>query len=155
MNEKSIWNTTDSLLIVLNCDNDEQLKGYKKALDKALNDSNVEKLTIVVLLPKEVDKNSMTPHFVIYYVSPTDFNFFGRLKDGQLLDEFKLHYDTLIWFGDDSHRIFSYIKKIRYTNRIGVNAIRSYFEMHLKADLENPPIAIEFVHEVLSKSYSE
>lgn len=155
MNEKSIWSTTDSLLIVLNCDNDDQLRGYKKALDKALNDSNVEKLTIVVLLPKDVDKNTMTPHFVIYYVSPTDFNFFGKLKDVQLLDEFKLHYDTLIWFGDDSHRIFSYIKKIRYTNRIAVNAARSYFEMHLKADLDNPPVAIEFVHDVLTKSYSE
>jgi DNA-binding LacI/PurR family transcriptional regulator len=33
LNEKSIWSTTDALLIVLNCDNDDQLKGYKKALE--------------------------------------------------------------------------------------------------------------------------
>jgi hypothetical protein len=155
LNEKSIWSTTDALLIVLNCDNDDQLKGYKKALDKALNDSNVQKLTIVVLLPKDVDKNAMTPHFVIYYVSPTDFNFFGKLKDIQLLDEFKLDYDTLIWFGDDTHRIFSYIKKIPFTNRIGVNAARSYFEMHVTADSDEPAMAVQFVHQVLSKSYSE
>ena len=52
MNEKSIWSTTDSLLIVLNCDNDDQLRGYKKALDKAFN--------------KEVDENfiSMAPQAV-------------------------------------------------------------------------------------------
>ncbi|MBM3451821.1 MAG: hypothetical protein FJX84_01635 [Bacteroidetes bacterium] len=155
MNENSIWSTTESLLIVLNCDDNEHMKDYKKALDRALNESNVEKLTIVVLLPKEVDKNSMTPHFVIYYISPTDFNFFGRLKDVQLLDEFKLNFDTLIWFGDDSHRIFSYIKKIDFQNKIGVNATRAFFEMHLKADIDNPASAIEFIHDVLTKSYSE
>jgi hypothetical protein len=89
MREKNIWNATRSLLVVFNYEDDKQLIGFRKSLDKMLNMSNVDRLIIVVNIDKEVDKNTLPPHFLIYYNSPNDFSFWGKMKDVQLESELK------------------------------------------------------------------
>ncbi|NBN99696.1 MAG: hypothetical protein EBV19_10740, partial [Flavobacteriia bacterium] len=106
MGNKSLWGNTKSLLVVLNYVNDAQLKDYRKALDQILDKSHVKKLTIVVILPKEVDKATLHPHFLIYYHSPNDFSFWGQLKDVLLLKELEKKFDLLLWLGSKDHKIF-------------------------------------------------
>ena len=85
MSSKNIWESAKSLLVAFNYENEEQLKEFRKSLDSMLNASNVDRLIIVVNVPKEVDKNTLPPHFLIYYNTPIDFNFWHKLKDVQLL----------------------------------------------------------------------
>jgi hypothetical protein len=54
MKEKNSWDATKSLLVIFNYKNDEQLKGFRKSLDKILNSSNVNRLIIIVNIGKEV-----------------------------------------------------------------------------------------------------
>ena len=105
---KNIWESIKSLLVVFSYENDEQLRIFRKSLDKMLNDSNVDRLVIVVNILKETDKKLLPPHFLIYYNSPVDFNFWGKLKDVQLESELSRDYDVLLWFGDTDHKIFPY-----------------------------------------------
>ena len=58
MNSKNIWESAKSLLVAFNYENEEQLKDFRKSLDSMLNSSNVDRLIIVVNVPKEVDKNT-------------------------------------------------------------------------------------------------
>ena len=154
MEDNSIWNSIDSLLVVINSGDDAHLQKLKKSLDHAKADSNIRKLIIVALLPKGIDKNTMTPDFSIYFIASSDFNFWGKLKDPQLINELNQNkFDTLVWIGDDSHRFFNKLKKISFKNKIGVNAYRSDFEMSLNSDGQEPSKIINFVKEVLLKSY--
>ena len=99
MIKNSIWGTIGSLLVTYNYADQDSLKEFRKGLDKALNESAVQRVIIIVSIPKGVDKNSLSPHFLIYYNSPSDYGLFGGLKDHQLATELKHSFDALICFG--------------------------------------------------------
>ena len=151
MKERNIWNATRSLLVVFNYENDDQLNGFRKSLDKMLNMSNVDRLIIVVNIGKDVDKNNLPPHFLIYYNSPNDYSFWGKLKDIQLQGELKRDYDVMIWFGDVNQPIFKEIQQSPTKRRILVNEQNDFFDLHLNAESEEPAEMLSFVIQTLQK----
>ena len=151
MSSKHIWESAKSLLVAFNYETEEQLKEFRKSLDSMLNASNVDRLIIVVNVPKEVDKNTLTPHFLIYYNSPIDFNFWNKLKDVQLETELQRAYDLMIWFGHTDAKIFAYMKDAKIQRRIIVNEKEASFDLQLNAGSEEPAEMLHFVIETLKK----
>jgi hypothetical protein len=151
VNSKNIWESAKSLLVAFNYENDEQLKEFRKSLDNMLNKSNVDRLIIVVNVPKEVDKNTLTPHFLIYYNSPIDFNFWNKLKDVQLETELQRAYDLMIWFGHTEAKIFPYIQDAKIHRRIIVNEKEASFDLQMNAGSDEPAEMLHFVIETLKK----
>ena len=151
MNGKNIWESAKSLLVAFNYENDEQLKEFRKALDGMLNSSNVDRLIIVVNVPKEVDKNTLPPHFLIYYNSPLDFNFWNKLKDVQLETELQRAYDIMIWFGHTEAKIFPYVKDAAVSRKIIVNEQDTAFDLQLNAGSDVPLEMLQFVIQTLKK----
>jgi hypothetical protein len=151
VNSKNIWESTRSLLVAFNYENDEQLKDFRKSLDGMLNASNVDRLIIVVSVPKEVDKNTLPPHFLIYYNSPTDFNFWSKLKDVQLETELQRNYDLMIWFGNTESKIFPYVQEASIRRKIIVNEKDASFDLQLNAESELPSEMLQFVINTLKK----
>jgi len=148
---KNIWESAKSLLVAFNYENDDQLKEFRKSLDNMLNKSNVDRLIIVVNVPKEVDKNTLTPHFLIYYNSPIDFNFWNKLKDVQLETELQRSYDLMIWFGHTEAKIFPYIQEATVHRRIIVNEKEASFDLQMNAGSDKPAEMLHFVIETLKK----
>ena len=151
MKERNIWNATRSLLVVFNYENDDQLNGFRKSLDKMLNMSNVDRLIIVVNIGKEVDKNTLPPHFLIYYNSPNDYSFWGKLKDIQLESELNQGCDVMIWFGDVNKPIYKVIKQTNSKRKILVNEQDDFFDLQLNAESEEPSEMLSFVIQTLQK----
>ncbi len=151
MNSKNIWESAKSLLVAFNYENEEQLKDFRKSLDSMLNSSNVDRLIIVVNVPKEVDKNTLPPHFLIYYNSPLDFNFWNKLKDVQLETELQRAYDIMIWFGHTEAKIFPYVKDATVKRKILVNEQDASFDLQLNAGSEVPSEMLDFVIKTLKK----
>ena len=151
MNGKNIWESAKSLLVAFNYENDDQLKEFRKALDGMLNSSNVDRLIIVVNVPKEVDKNTLPPHFLIYYNSPLDFNFWNKLKDVQLETELQRAYDIMIWFGHTEAKIFPYVKDAAVSRKIIVNEQDTAFDLQLNAGSDVPLEMLQFVIQTLKK----
>lgn len=149
--EKNLWNTTQSMLVVYNYENLDRLHDFRKSLDKIVANSAVERVIIIVNIDKETDKNILPPHFLIYYNSPNDYNFWGKLKDVQLEAEFKKQYDTLLWIGETQTHSFKEIKKINFSNKIAVNSTDAFFELHLKTESDIPNEMLTFVVETLLK----
>lgn len=151
MSSKNIWESAKSLLVAFNYENEEQLKEFRKSLDSMLNASNVDNLIIVVNVPKEVDKNTLPPHFLIYYNSPIDFNFWNKLKDVQLETELQRAYDLVIWFGHTDAKIFPYIQEATVHRRIIVNEKEASFDLQMNAGSDEPAEMLHFVIETLKK----
>ncbi len=151
MNSKNIWESAKSLLVAFKYENEEQLKDFRKSLDSMLNSSNVDRLIIVVNVPKEVDKNTLPPHFLIYYNSPLDFNFWSKLKDVQLETELQRAYDIMIWFGHTEAKIFPYVKDASVKRKIIVNEQDASFDLQLNAGSEVPSEMLDFVIKTLKK----
>ncbi len=151
MKENNSWSATKSLLVVFNYENDDQLKIFRKSLDKILNTSNVKRLIIIVNIGKDVDKKNLPPHFLIYYCSPTDFSFWGKLKDVQLQKELSTDFDLLIWFGDINRPIFKNVKSAKIKRKITVNAVDKTCDLLLNTESTDPNEITNFVIQNLQK----
>jgi hypothetical protein len=151
MKNNSIWSNTQSLMVVFNYANDLQLKEYRKALDSMLDSSHVKNLLIIVNLPKEIDKTKLPPHFLIYYNSPNDYSFMGKLKDVLLKREFVKKFDLLIWLGSTEKKVFNELKNTSFARKVVVNGSDSFFDLVLKSNEENPTDLLSFVTETLDK----
>jgi len=151
MKNNSIWSNTQSLMVVFNYANDLQLKEFRKALDSMLDSSHVKNLLIVVNLPKEIDKTKLPPHFLIYYNSPNDYSFMGKLKDVLLQREFEKKFDLLIWLGSTEKKVFNQLKNTSFARKVVVNGSDSFFDLVLKSNEENPTDLLSFVTETLDK----
>jgi len=151
MKEKNSWDATKSLLVIFNYENDEQLKGFRKSLDKILNSSNVNRLIIVVNISKEVDKKTLPPHFLIYYCSPLDFSFWGKLKDVQLESELKKEFDLLICIGENKNGIAKVVEGTKIKRRISINASSKTADLLLNTESTEPNEMLDFAIKNLRK----
>jgi len=154
MSEKTIWEQTGSLLITYNYTNEDDLKEFRKTLDQQLNTSKVERVIIIVSIPKGLDKNSLSPHFLIYFNSPSDYTFFGKLKDMQLENELKNSFDLLLSFGKVKRNIERYIHKMNISRKIMINAELindPSYELELNSASDSPKEMVNFVIQTLQK----
>lgn len=152
MANRTLWNNTKSLLVVLNYVDEAQLKAYRKSLDQILDKSHVKKLTIVVILPKDVDKSKLPPHFLIYYHSPADFSLWGKLKDVLLMQELEKKFDLLLWLGSRNHKIYDLIKNVSFSKKIGVNCTDlDYFDLEIVPHNTQPHFLLNYTIQTLDK----
>ena len=154
MSETTLWNQTRSLLVTYNFKDETDIKGFRSALDKQLNQSTVERIIIIVSVPRHVDKTKLSPHFLIYYNSPSDYTLFGKLKDLQLKNELKRSFDLMLSFGSLNRKIKKYLDKMKIAKKIIINAELAKdpsYEMELNSASESPAEIVNFVIETLQK----
>lgn len=154
MIEQTIWNQTKSLLVSYNFKDEEDIKEFRKALDKQLNISEVARVIIIVSVPRHIDKTKLSPHFLIYYNSPSDYTFFGKLKDSQLKNELKHTFDLMLSFGKANRKIDRYLQKMDISRKILVNSELTKdpsYELELNSASESPKEMVNFVIETLQK----
>lgn len=151
MKGKDIWSLSQSLLVIFEFIDNNQLRDFRKALDNMLNASNVNRLVIIVNVPKEVDKTTLPPHFLIYYNSPNDYTFFGKMKDIQLESELQKNYDLLINFAIPNDKILDRLKTASIKKKVIVNAQDSFFDLSLTTAMNEPDKMLNFVISTLEK----
>ena len=96
MSKLSIWEQTKSMVVVWSYQDDQQMRAFVKAIDHFLQQKKFAHALIIVNIPKELDKKTLPPHFLIYYNSPADYTMFGKLKDIQLEAELQKNFDLLL-----------------------------------------------------------
>jgi hypothetical protein len=116
-----------------------------------LNNSQVGRLVIVVNIPKEIDKATLPPHFLIYYNSPNDYTFFGKMKDVLLQTELHKNYDLLINFDTPNDKVMLILKDSHIKKKVIVNAEDSFFDLSLSSAFEKPNEMLNFVTTTLEK----
>ena len=154
MKELTIWSEIKSLLVSYNFKDEEDIKGFRKALDKQLNQSAVERVIIIVNVPRGVDKTKLSPHVLIYYNAPSDYTWLGKLKDLQLKNELKYSFDLMLSFGKMNRKIERYVNKVEISRKILVNAELTNdpsYELELNSASEEPSEIVNFVIETLQK----
>lgn len=152
MKNKSLWSNTKSLMVVIQYSDLDSLNQYRRALDKILDASQVKKLTIIVILPKDVNKDILPPHFLIYYNSPSDFNFMGKLKDVLLQRELEKSFDMLLWVGSLEQKVYNSIKQCEFRHKVVVNDVDDgFYDLELKSKDDNAFTLLNFVVDTLDK----
>lgn len=149
--EKNIWTDCKKLLVVFPFKNETNFKEYRLALDKLLNESNVNELKIVVSVPDSVKKEELQQHKLIQYISSKDFSFFGKLKDLDLETTLVQPYDLLLWLEVENDKLKNIFLKVNANTKIGVNASADLFTIQVNTNSQNPIEIVNFAKNTLEK----
>jgi hypothetical protein len=150
----SIWEQTKSMVVVWSYQDDQQMRAFVKAIDHFLQQKKFAHALIIVNIPKELDKKTLPPHFLIYYNSPADYTMFGKLKDVQLEAELQKNFDLLLWFGTPDSKIKGLLKKSKIMQWLGINEIDPQFDMLLDTQQNTPEAQLEFIQQTLQRIQS-
>lgn len=149
--QQNFWLSIHHLVIVFAYKNETHYREFRQLLDASLNDSKVDKLEIIVSLPADVKKEDLPPHRLIHFVSPKDFNLFGKLKKDLLSSVFSKQHDALLWFENEDLKLLKAMKTLKVRHRIGINSALKEFDIELKGKEMNPDELISFAKHTLQK----
>lgn len=154
MSTRSIWEQLQHIAIVWTYQDEQQMRDFVKAIDVLLQRKKFAHALIIVNVPKDLDKKTLPPHFLIYYNSPADFSMFGKLKDVQLEAELQKNYDLLLWFGSPESKIKGLLQKSNIKQWLGINEVDPLFDMLLNTQQTTPAGQLEFIQHTLQRIQS-
>ena len=158
MNESTIWSRTQSLLVFYVFTTYEDFQSFRISLDKVLDESNVKRLKVVVLI-KDMKQNVLK-HSLFSYITEKDIHFFtlelkkkAKNEFGDQLDVVRHSaFDLMICFGKPTSRVLKWLTKIDVKERIGVNSERlDLFNLNLDSSSESIQNSVLFVRDTLQK----
>jgi hypothetical protein len=149
--EMSYWQQLNKLVVVFPYISEAYYREFRRQLEQALNDSNVSKLEVIVSIPAEVKKEDLPPHRLIHFVSPKDFNFFGKLKGGLLSTVMDKEHDALLWFTNEDTKLARVLKGLKVRHKIGVNCQQGIFDIEFKGEEKDPSDLVNFAKNTLQK----
>jgi hypothetical protein len=151
---RSIWEQLQHIAIVWTYQDEQQMRDFVKAIDVLLLQKKFAHALIIVNVPKDLDKKTLPPHFLIYYNSPADYSLFGKLKDVQLEAELHKNYDLLLWFGSPASKIKGLLQKTNIKQWLGINEVDPLFDMLLNTQQTTPAGQLEFIQHTLQRIQS-
>ena len=151
MSNLSIWKQTKRIAVVWDYTDEQQMRTFVKALDHFLQMNKFAHALIIVNIPKDLDKKNLPPHFLIYYNSPADFSFFGKLKDIQLEAELQKAYDLLIWNAALDVKIYPLLKETSIKRRVLVNAQNAKFDLQIDTVQSEPAAQLDYIQQTLER----
>lgn len=154
MSTRSIWEQLQHIAIVWTYQDEQQMRDFVKAIDVLLLQKKFAHALIIVNVPKDLDKKTLPPHFLIYYNSPADYSLFGKLKDVQLEAELQKNYDLLLWFGSPESKIKGLLQKTNIKQWLGINEVDPLFDMLLNTQQTTPAGQLEFIQHTLQRIQS-
>jgi hypothetical protein len=147
----SIWKQTKRIAVVWDYTDEQQMRTFVKAIDHFLQMNKCAHALIIVNVPKDLDKKNLPPHFLIYYNSPADFSFFGKLKDIQLDAELQKAYDLLIWNAALDAKIYPLLKETSINRRVLVNAQNAKFDLQIDTVQFEPAAQLDYIQQTLER----
>jgi hypothetical protein len=160
MSESTIWSRTQSLLVFYVFSTYEDFQSFRISLDKVLDESNVKRLKVVVLI-KDLKQNVLK-HSLFSYITEKDIHFFTlelkkRAKNefGQQLEVVRHSaFDVLLCFGRPTTKVMKWLMKIEVKEKIGVNVEGlDLFDLNLNLNSSSESIqnSVLFVRDTLQK----
>lgn len=151
MSNLSIWKQTKRIAVVWDYTDEQQMRTFVKAIDHFLQKNKFAHALIIVNVPKDLEKKNLPPHFLIYYNSPADFSFFGKLKDIQLEAELQKAYDLLIWNAALDAKIYPILKETSINRRVLVNAQNAKFDLQIDTVQSEPAAQLDYIQQTLER----
>lgn len=151
MSKTSIWEQTKSIVVVWSYQDELQMRAFVKAIDHFLQQKKFAHSLIIVNVPKDIDKKTLPPHFLIYYNSAADYSMFGKLKDVQLEAELHKNYDLLIWNGSLDVKIYHALQSTLIKRRLLLNAEGKNFDLQIDTTQVDTHAQLQYIQQTLER----
>lgn len=145
------WSLCKNLVVVLSYHNKERYDQYRKALDAMLNQSAVEELWIVVVVPTGVKKEELPQHKLISYFGKKDISWFGKITDEAILARLAIQRDMVLWFEMNVKGPMNILSKIPARTFVSVGVPLAAAHIQIMPSTDDPTEIVTFVRQTLQK----
>jgi hypothetical protein len=147
----SSWSMCRNLTVVLSYNNKERYAQFRKALDVMLNQSEVQELWIVVVLPAGVKKEDLPQHKLISYLCPKDISWLGKLTDESIASRMSRKSDMVLWFEMKDKKPLKLLSTLATKTMVAVGVELSAAAIHIDPTTDDPSEIVTFVQHTLQK----
>lgn len=145
------WKSVKNLTVVLSYRNEERYSQFRKALDVMLNDSEVQELWLIVVLPAGVKKEELPQHKLISYLGPKDISWMGKLTDESIASRMTTKSDMILWFEMNDKKPMKLLSTLPTKTMVAVGVALSTAQIHIQPTTSDPSEIVTFVQQTLQK----
>ncbi len=145
------WTSVKNLTVVLSYRNEERYTQFRKALDMMLNDSEVQDLWLVVVLPGGIKKEELSQHKLISYLGPKDISWLGKLTDESIASRMSRKSDMVLWFEMNDKKPVKLLSTLPTKTMVAVGIELSTAQIQIQPTTSDPSEIVTFVQQTLQK----
>jgi hypothetical protein len=152
MSNTVLGNNNEKVVVFYSFKDVREFNQFKKATDELINSKVLQSTLFVVLMENPSDKLELPESARFKYLSKSDFNFIGLIKDKELRSSLKDTFDTLFVFGNINEKHIKLVNKINAKQRIVTNSTENIkFDISINANATGVEQIANFAKETLEK----
>lgn len=149
MGNRSYWESTRQLLLVVEFDTLVGIHAYRNAIKSV--GLNVNDCVVLVLVSSKKERQILTQIHSVVYASIKEINILGRWKNEEALKTLGQFFDVLLVIGEQSPKVTKQLKKVKNSISVGVNTNADFLTIDLKSEQTSPDQLLSFVKQTLEK----
>jgi|TARA_R110000737_G_scaffold164641_2_gene192302 hypothetical protein len=152
MSNSVLGNRNEKIIVFYSFKDVREFNQFKNATDELINGKVLQSTLFVVFMEDAEDKLQLPESARFKYLSRSDYNIFGQIKDKELRQSIKEKFDTLFVFGNISEKHAKLVNKIKANRRIVTNSTDFInFDISINANATGVEQIANFAKETLEK----
>lgn len=154
-NNQSLWAGAKNMLVFYLLHNVDEFELFRRSLEESSNSPRLRNSLIVVIVENETFKHILPEKPYFLYLTKTDFNFWGKLKNKENKARFDKRYDLLLVYGELKPHFVRLANKAKVQKRVTITEVEG-----LNYDIRLAPVAkgfnqiAKYTKEILGKIQS-
>jgi len=149
MGNKSYWESTRKILLVVNFDSLEGVHAFRNAIKSV--GLNVNDCVVLTMVKSKKERQMLTEIHSVVYASEQEISFLGKWKNENAEKALSRFWDLMIVLGNHSPKVKKQLKKVKNTMSLGVNTNVDFLTIDLKSEETAPDHLLNFAKQTLEK----
>jgi hypothetical protein len=135
----SIWSGARNMLVFYLLTDIDEFHQFRKSIEESTNSPRLNKSLFVVVVENNEQKSILPNKPYFLYLTKTDFNFFGRLKNKDTKERFNSEFDLMLVYGALKPYFVKLANKSKVKKRVAISDIEG-----LDYDIRLAPMSNRF-----------
>ncbi|CAN0012904.1 unnamed protein product [Chrysoparadoxa australica] len=130
----NIWQSAENMIVFYLLHSVDEFNLFRKSIAESASSPRLKKSLIVVIVENQEQKSILPnqPYFI--YLTKSDFNWMGKLKNQEARQRFQTKYDLLLVYGNLKPNFVKLANKTNVEKRVTITEVEN-----LKYDIKLQP----------------
>ena len=149
MGNKSYWDSTRKLLLVINFETLDNVHEYRNAV-KSIG-LNINDCKVIAIVGSKKESQILSPIHSVVYASDKEITLLGKWKNNDANKAIGEFYDLIVVFGNHPAKVQRQLKKVKNSISVGINTNADFLTIDLKSEQKAPSQLLNFAKSTLEK----
>ena len=149
MGNKSYWDTTRKIVLVINYVSLDDVQKHRDAIKSV--GLNINDSTVLAIVPSKKEAQVLTEMHSVVYASPQEIGILGKWKNDAVVKTLEAQCDLLVVLGTQSPKIQKQLRRVHASMSVGINTNVDFLTIDLNSEQTAPTQLLNFAKNTLEK----